>query len=164
MNNQGSTPVTTRLGHAFAAFVEAATKVAEAPVAANPPDGEWNADQIVAHVSILTATTLRAAAAISSGEHTTYDNRISHEEWTLGHVLRAAGGSAALLERVRVQAEALCGYATALGQADLETLLPTRLISHGAVLVDQPLALGVLLDGFADNEIPGHTSQLLALS
>jgi hypothetical protein len=163
MNDHAETSLSTRLRGAYAAFLDAATTVAETPDVPDPSAGEWNADQIVAHVSILTATTLRAAAAVSSGEHTTYDNRISHDEWTLGHVLRAAGGSAALLERIRVQAEALCGYAPALGQADLETLLPTRLISHGAVLVDQPLALGVLLDGFADNEVPGHTAQLLAL-
>jgi len=154
---------TSRLRDAYAGLLDAAATVAQAPTPREPTDGGWNADQILAHVAILTATTLRAAASVAAGEHSTYDNRISHDTWTLGHVLAVAGGSAELRNRVRIQSEALRAFAGSLGQAELETLLPTRLVSHGALLVDQPMALGDLLNGLADIEIPGHTAQLLAL-
>ena len=42
-------------------------------------------------------------------------------------------------------------------------LVPTLLLSHGAVLVDQPMPLRDLIGGLAEAELPGHTKQLLAL-
>jgi hypothetical protein len=50
-----------------------------------------------------------------------------------------------------------------LSEAELGTLVPTLLLSNGAVLADQPLPLRDLLSGLADAELPGHTAQLLAL-
>jgi hypothetical protein len=48
-------------------------------------------------------------------------------------------------------------------EAELDTLVPTLLLSNGAVLVDQPLRLRDLITGLAEVELPGHTKQLLAL-
>jgi hypothetical protein len=38
------------------------------------PSGEWNADQVLAHVSLVSAATITAASAVASGANTTYDN------------------------------------------------------------------------------------------
>ena len=43
------------------------------------------------------------------------------------------------------------------------TPVPALLLSHGAALVDQPLALRDIISGLAEGELPGHTKQLLAL-
>jgi hypothetical protein len=37
------------------------------------------------------------------------------------------------------------------------------LLSGGALMLDQPVPLGGLISGLAESELPGHTSQLLAL-
>jgi hypothetical protein len=50
-----------------------------------------------------------------------------------------------------------------LGEAELDTLLPTLLLSNSEVLVDQPVPLRDLITGLAEVEIPGHTKQILAL-
>jgi hypothetical protein len=69
-----------------------------------------------------------------------------------------------LRERIRLHGEALCTLGgPALSDPELDTLVPTLLLSHDEVLVDQPVALRDLIIGLADAELPGHTKQLLAL-
>ena len=69
---------TNPLSDAYRALLDAAATVtgsgAPAPV---PPAGEWNAGQILAHVSLINAVTLTAVSAVASGAHTTYDNRMA---------------------------------------------------------------------------------------
>ena len=50
-----------------------------------------------------------------------------------------------------------------LSEAELNTLVPTLLLSNDALLVNQPMPLSDLLTGLAGTELPGHTRQLLAL-
>jgi hypothetical protein len=126
-----------------------------------PPPGEWNAEQILAHVSIINAITIGAVAAVAAGTNTVYDNRLAQDSWTLERVITRAGGGAGLRDRIRVQADVLC--APMLRDAELDTLVPTRLVSNGTLMVDQPLPLRDLLGGLAEAELPGHTQQLLCL-
>jgi hypothetical protein len=99
---------TTPLRDAYRALLDAAATVAGSGDPKAPPAGEWNADQILAHVSIVNATTIAAAACVASGANTTYDNRTAHDTWTLDRVITNAGGNAGLRERIRLQGEALC--------------------------------------------------------
>jgi hypothetical protein len=154
---------TAPLRDAFRALLEAAATVAESGDPRTPPAGEWNADQVLAHVAIVTATTIAAASRVASGENTTYDNRISQDAWTIDRLIARAGGSAGLCERIRVHGEALCALAPSLSEAELDTPVPTVLVSGDKVLVDQPLPLRDLVMGLADAELPGHATQLLAL-
>ncbi|WP_333775716.1 hypothetical protein [Streptomyces sp. IBSBF 3136] len=156
---------TTPLRDAYRALLDAAATVADSagpdPV---PPAGEWDADQILAHVSLVTATTLAAVSAVASGARTTYDNRLALDTWTIDRTVALAGGTAGLRERVRLQGDALCTLGgPALGEAELDTPVPTVLLSNGKLLIDQPLSLRDLLTGLAETELPGHTNQLLAL-
>jgi hypothetical protein len=150
---------TTRLRAAYGTLLDAAATV-KAGTASSP--GEWTADQILAHVSLITATTLAAASAVASGAHAAYDNRIALDTWTIDRVVALAGGTAGLVERLRRQADALCALGgPALSDAELDTPVPARLLSNGACLVDQALPLRDLLAGLAETELPGHTRQLL---
>jgi hypothetical protein len=158
---------TTPLRDAYRALLDAAATVADVadvtdPIA--PPAGEWNADQILAHVSLVTAATIAAASRIASGAHTTYDNRLAQDAWTIDRVIALAGGNAGLRERIRRQADALCAFGgPSLSETELDTPVPTLLLSNGKVLVDQPVPLRDLITGLAEVELPGHTKQLLAL-
>ena len=155
---------TAPLRDAYGALLEAAATVAESGEPTTPPPGEWNADQILAHVAIVTAGTIAAASCVAAGSNTTYDNRIAADTWTIDRVVALAGGNAGLRERIRRQGEALCAFGgSALSEAELDTLVPTLLLSNGEVLVDQPLPLRDLVMGLAAAELPGHTKQLLAL-
>jgi hypothetical protein len=155
----------TQLQLAHHELLKAAATVADAgdPSPA-PAAGEWHADQILAHVALVNAATIAAVSAVATGAVTTYDNRISHDPWTLDRVISLAGGNTGLRDRIRCQGDALtalCG--PMLSEVELDTLVPTLLISHGKVLVDQPVPLRDLITGLADVELPGHAQQLLAL-
>ncbi|MEU7747108.1 hypothetical protein [Nonomuraea sp. NPDC049158] len=156
---------TIPLRDAYGALLDAAATVADSgdpsPV---PPAGEWNADQILAHVSIINAATIAAVSAIASGTHTTYDNRLALDAWTIERLITLAGGNAGLRDRIRRQADALCTLGgPALSDAELDTPVPTRLLSKDTLMVDQPMPLRDLITGLAEMELPGHTRQLLAL-
>ncbi|NKX86225.1 hypothetical protein [Nocardia coubleae] len=151
----------TALQRAYASLLEAAATVGDDHLA--PATGEWNADEILAHVSIVSAVTIAAAATVAAGANTTYENRLAQDAWTLGHIRAVAGGNAGLRDRIAAQGEALCALARALSDTELDTLVPTLLLSAGTVLVDQSMPLRDLITGLADAELPGHTRQLLAL-
>jgi hypothetical protein len=156
---------TTPLRDAYRALLDAAATVAgsgdTSPV---PPAGEWNAGQILAHVSLVSAATIAAASAIASGANTTYDNRTALDPWTIERVIALANGNAGLQDRIARQGDALCALGgPALSEAELGTLVPTLLLSNDALLVNQPMSLRDLITGLADTELPGHTQQLLAL-
>jgi hypothetical protein len=154
---------TTPLRDAYRTLLDAATTVADAGAPA-PPHGEWTAEQILAHVTLINAATIATAATVASGAVATYDNRIASDTWTLARVITLAGGSAGLRQRIGQQAEALCALSgPALSETELDTPVPTLLVSNGALLVDRPLPLRDLLTGLARVELPGHTKQLLAL-
>ncbi|MFE7648114.1 DinB family protein [Streptomyces phaeoluteigriseus] len=154
---------TTPLRDAHRALLEAAAAVAEAGAGHPPPAGEWDAGQILAHVSLVDAVTVTAVVSATSGAVTTYDNRMAQDTWTLGRVSALAGGEAGLRERVRLHGEALCALVAPLSEAELDTPVPTLLLSHGQVQVDRPVPLRDLVTGLAESELPGHTRQLLAL-
>ena len=50
-----------------------------------------------------------------------------------------------------------------MSETELDTPVPTRLLSNETLLVDQPVPLRDLIAGLADTELPGHTQQLGAL-
>jgi len=126
---------TTPLRDAYRALLDAAATVADvADTSPAPPAGEWNADQILAHVSIVNAATIAAASCVASGAHTTYDNRTALDTWTIERVITRAGGNAGLLERIRLQGDALCALGgPALSEAELDTAVPALLLSNGEV-------------------------------
>lgn len=156
---------TAPLRDAYRALLDAAAVVAgsgdPSPV---PPAGEWNAEQVLAHVAIVTAATIAAACSVASGANATYDNRIAHDTWTIERLIARAGGGAGLRDRVRRQADSLCALGgPALSEAELDTPVPTLLLSKDTVLVDQVVPLRDLITGLADVELPGHTKQILSL-
>jgi hypothetical protein len=155
---------TKALRDAYRELLDAAATVATAAPGSVAPPGEWNADQILAHVVIVNAATIATVSDIISGTHSTYDNRVSQDLSTLARVIEVTGGNEGLRERIDTQAEALCVLAGAtLSEREAGVLVPTRLVSHDAILVDQPLALRDILTGLADVELPGHVAQLRAL-
>jgi hypothetical protein len=155
---------TTPLDNAYRTLLDAAATVAEAGAGPLAPAGEWNANQILAHVAIINAATISTVSAITSGTHTTYDNRVSQDAWTLAHIIEVAGRNEGLRERIRTQGEALCALAgPVLSEAELGILVPARLVSKDMILVDQPIPLRDIITGLADVELPGHAAQLRVL-
>lgn len=155
---------TTPLRDAYRTLLDAAATVADAGETSTVPlTGEWDADQILAHVALVTATAISAVAAVAAGANTTYDNRIALDIWTIERVISLAAGNAGLRDRIRVQGDVLCALGGSISEVEFDTLAPTRLLSNDAVVVDQVVPLREILAALAELELPGHTQQLLAL-
>ena len=154
---------TTSLRLAYAGLLEAGEHVAGADRSTPPPPGEWDAGQLLAHLVSVDAAVLAAAYTVVAGGHGTFDNRQSLDLWNLERISNRAGGEAHLRRRIRTQGEALCALAEQLSDQELAQPIPTLLLSRDTVLVDGPVSLGDLIAGLADDHLPRHTQQLLAL-
>lgn len=155
---------TATLRQAYDDLLDAARRTADPEASTAPPPGEWNPDQVLAHVSMINATTIATAYTVASGLHATYDNRVAHDPWSIRNTVALAGGGIGLRARIACQADVLCALGDpALSETELDAPVPARLVSNGALVVDQVLTLRDLINGLAESEIPGHAKQLLAL-
>jgi hypothetical protein len=162
---QGRTMDTTRLRDAYGALLDTAiTVLGSDDTSPAPPPGEWDATQILAHIASVDAGVLATAYSVASGAHATFDNSASLDTATLERVTATTGNSAGLRDRIRRQGDALCALGEMLSEAELDTPVPTLLSSAGVVQLDQPIPLRALIMGLADDHLPRHTMQLLALS
>lgn len=156
---------TAPLRQAYDDLLTAAQRVTDGDATTDPAPGEWNADQILAHVAMVNAATIAAAYAVASGVNATYDNRVAQDNWSIQNTIDLAGGSPGLQLRIQAQATVLCALGgPALSDTELNTQIPAKLLSNDTLVVDQVLTLRDVITGLADAEIPGHTQQLLALA
>jgi len=155
---------TTPLRDAYDALLEASITVLgpddTSPV---PPPGEWDATQILAHIASVDAGVLATVYTVASGAEAMYDNRVSLEAPTLGRMTAITADSDGLRERIRRQGAALCAAGEMLSEAELDTPVSTLFESAGVVQFDQPIPLKALIAGLAEDHLPRHTTQLLAL-
>ena len=128
-----------------------------------PPPGEWDATQILAHIASVDAGVLATVYTVASGAEAMYDNRVSLEAPTLGRMTAITADSDGLRERIRRQGAALCAAGEMLSEAELDTPVSTLFESAGVVQFDQPIPLKALIAGLAEDHLPRHTTQLLAL-
>lgn len=156
---------TNPLRDAYRILLDAAATVADSDDTSPAPlAGAWNADQILAHIASVDAGIIAAAYAVASGANATYDNRTSLDTWTIERVIALAGDNAGLRERIRLQGDALCILGEqVLSETELDTLVPTLLLSADTLQVDQPVPLRALITGLAEDHLPRHAEQLLAL-
>lgn len=151
------------LRRAYAALLEAADTAAATLGTRAAPPGEWDAAQLLAHVAAVDAGVSAAACAVAAGVPGRFDNRSSMDAANLARIARAAGDLAGLAVRVRAQGEVVCALAEQLTEDELATTVPTVLVDGEETLVEGPVPVGDLLRGLADDHLPRHTTQLVAL-
>ncbi|RKE18223.1 DinB family protein [Streptomyces sp. TLI_171] len=149
------------LHRAYQDVTAAAEEAARAEPAALPP-GEWTAEQVLAHLALVTAGTLAAVATAAAGSPAGYDNRSSQDHRNIGRVIHGSGGGEALRRRVAGYGAALGGLAASLGAEELAAPVPAVLFSHGKPLFEGVLTVRGLLDGLAGTELPAHAAQIRA--
>jgi hypothetical protein len=155
---------TSRLRDAYDALLEASiTVLGPDDTSPPPPPGEWDATQILAHIASVDSGVLATAYSVASGAEATYDNRVSLATATLDRVTGIAEDSDGLRDRIRRQGAALCAVSEMLSEAELDTPVSALFESAGVVQFDQPIPLEALITGLAEDHLPRHTTQLLAL-
>lgn len=150
---------TTELRTAYADFLA----VAEAGGFGPPPPGEWDADQILAHIYAGHAGITSTALAVAAGSRPAYDNRSSLDRWNLSRVIDRAGDRAGLINLVRQGGELHFAVTEHLTKADLEVQVPVLIISNDQLIVDEPWPLAQLVFGIGMLHLPRHADQLRSL-
>jgi hypothetical protein len=137
--------------------------VAAIPDLGDADDGGWNADQILAHLLSVDAAIAAVALGVVSGSRPTFDNRISLDAWNLERIIAEHSDRAELIDHARSQATVLCDIADQLNEEATSVLVPSLILSNEALMLYQPIPLAGLIDGLAEDHIPGHAQQLLDL-
>jgi hypothetical protein len=150
---------TTALRSAYGSLLD----VAAIPDLGDAGDGGWNADQILAHLLSVDAAIAAVALGVVSGSRPAFDNRISLGAWNLDRIIAEHSGRAELIDHVGSQATVLCDIADQLNGEAASVLVPSLILSNDALVLDQPIPLGRLIDGLAEDHVPVHAQQLLDL-
>jgi hypothetical protein len=150
---------TTALRHAYRDLLDVAVR----PDLGEPADGGWDADHVLAHLLSVDAAIAAVALGVVAGSRPAFDNRVSLDAWNLERIIAEHSGRSELIEHVRAQAALLCDIADRLSARATAVLVPSFLMSNDSLVVDQPLALGLLINGLAEDHVPVHARQLLDL-
>jgi uncharacterized protein YciI len=128
-----------------------------------PPEGEWSAEKVAAHVVRNNDLIADAAEKIAAGTPVSYDNATSLDEEALDQLIDLAGGLVGLARELERSAMRLSRSYVALGDANVHTELPVVIADHGQTVRDGPMSIGDLIEGNASFHLEMHYEQLRAL-
>jgi len=126
-----------------------------------PPPGEWNADQVLAHLVTIDRMIAAGAAELLSGGVPVIDNRPTQSIAYLNAIVAAAGGRDYLLQMLDQAGREIGLLADQLTDTHRGTNVPTIVVDAGAVRVQQPRPFSVLLE---PGHIERHLEQLASLA
>jgi uncharacterized protein len=129
----------------------------------SPPEGEWSAEMVAAHVVRNNDLVADAAEKIATGTPVAYDNAGSIDEDALSRLVELAGGLVGLARGLERSAGGLNRSYLALGDANVETELPVVIADQGVTVRDGPMSIGGLIEGNASFHLEMHYEQLRAL-
>lgn len=116
---------TTELHNAYSDFLATARSGRFGP----PPQGEWTAEQLLAHVVAVDTAITAVALQVTSGQRPSYDNRSSLDGWNLSRISSGAAGLEGLADLVGIRGRLLCEIAGQLSSADLQVQVATLILS-----------------------------------
>lgn len=128
------------------------------------PTGEFDADDVLAHVALTDGLMSAVCQALVHGTEARFDNRSCQKRVNLDRWKAAAGDRAGLVAAGRARARQLVASVARLSPAQLETPVHCHLVDNGEVRVDQPMPWRrVAVEIQAGGHLPAHTEQLIAL-
>jgi hypothetical protein len=143
------------------AYADFVAETANGPFRA-PADGEWSAEQIVAHVARNHEELIRVTELLLSGDPVSYDNREPTDTRALDAYVASYGGLRGLADRVAETVTVLRDLSSRLDERGA-TPVPVRIQDGAEVVVDQPVPWAKLLETDATVHVPRHLAQLRAL-
>ncbi len=148
----------SRLDAAYDAFFEEADRGDFGP----PPDGEWDASQVVAHVALNDLAMTAVAHSIVDGRHDlSFGNEVCQDRDVLGAFVRDSGDWNELVSRARAISETARAATARLGRGRLATTVHCRMLHEGQVVLDEPVHWGrIAVHAQGAVHLPAHTGQL----
>jgi uncharacterized protein YciI len=128
-----------------------------------PPDGEWPAELVAAHIARNNDLIAEAAEkVIAAGDPVSYDNAAAVDDAALAGYADEAGGLPGLAREVERSATRLARAADGLGdRAATEVHVVIR--DGGRIVRDGPIPIGAFIDGNASFHLDAHLDQLRSL-
>ncbi|HXW47622.1 MAG TPA: YciI family protein [Streptosporangiaceae bacterium] len=127
-----------------------------------PPDGEWPAELVAAHVARNNDLIAKVVEQVAAGEQVGYDNADEVDEVKLASYAAEAGGAAGLAGEVERSAARLERARDALGNR-AGTLVHVVIRDHDQVVQDGPIPIGQFIEGNATFHLDLHLEQLKSL-
>ena len=148
----------TALRTAYEAFFAEADRGGFGP----PPAGEWDAEQVVAHVALGDlALTAVVHALVEGRSDVAFGNVTCQDRGVLAGFIREAGDLTALVARGRHLAEVATAAVLRLDPDQRATPVHCRLHHDGRVVLDAALPWGEFaVETQASRHLPAHTGQL----
>ena len=146
------------LDAAYAAFFAEAERGGFGP----PPDGEWDAAQVLAHVALNDLAMSAVAHAIVQGRRElSFANEVCQDREVLDAFVRDAGDLSELVARGRSISEVARAATARLDRSRLATLVHCRMLHDGTVVLEEPVHWGrIAVHTQATRHLPAHTGQL----
>ncbi len=128
----------------------------------DPPEGEWDAAQVVAHVALNDlAMTAVAHALVDGRSDPRFENVVCQDRGVLAAEVTRAGDLAALVATARRAADIAMAAVSRLDADQLATPVHCTLHHDGQVVLDQPMPWRqVAVEIQAARHLPAHTGQL----
>jgi hypothetical protein len=147
------------LRNAYSAILEVARRGRFRP----PPEG-WSAEMLVAHLASNDELFIAVTEDLLAGRKAGYDNLPAVTDAQLEQRVAAAGSLEALIEQAGATSSRLLELVARLDVQQASAMVPTKITSSGAVVVDQERSWGRTLAGQARFHLPLHLDQLKELS
>jgi hypothetical protein len=129
-----------------------------------PPEGEWGAELILAHLIANDGLLLAVLGEVVAGHSPTYDNAPAIDVDGLSRIVAGAGGVETLIDQLRASSSRVVELVSKLDDGHVATMIPTRIVDGSTVQVDQPLPLAAILRAQTALHLPSHREQLASLA
>lgn len=129
-----------------------------------PPAGEWNADQVLAHVALSDLAVIAVSQALINDKPTHFENQTCQTPDHLAAWITRCRNRIGLIAAGRETAAQLMSIVGRLSPDQLATEVPCHLTHDGQVVVDAPRPWGAMaVEGQARIHLPAHIEQLQKL-
>lgn len=125
------------------------------------PEGEWNADEVIAHVTLNDSAMLGVCQALIHGEPLRFENQVCQDQAVLSRWIEACGTRKVLLARGRHGSRQVLAALARLSPEQRSTDVACHLTHNGQVMLDEPRPWGaVAIEVQAAMHLPAHIEQL----
>ncbi|MFB9233932.1 hypothetical protein ACFFWC_00025 [Plantactinospora siamensis] len=128
-----------------------------------PPEGEWTAEQVVAHLAANDELLAEATEAVLAGAPYAYYNHNALHRPQLDGLVAECGGLAGLATLLRATSQRLCSLIDRLDAVAADVPVETHIRDGDRIVIDEPVPWGRVVDIHERVHLPAHTDQLRAL-
>ncbi|MBT8240782.1 MAG: SRPBCC domain-containing protein [Acidimicrobiia bacterium] len=128
------------------------------------PEGEWNAEQVVAHVGLNDSAMIAVSQSLIHRNPSRFDNELCQDPDVLARWIESCGSMDELIARGRALSRQAMSVLQRLDPEQRQTPVDCRFLDGGETAFEQPMPwVSVAAEIQATRHLPGHSDQLRRL-